>query len=54
MDTYDVVIIGAGPAGLNCAKKLSEADKTVLLVEKNTEIGPKVCAGGITKYTYDY
>lgn len=48
MAKYDVAIVGAGPAGLNCAKILGDAGKKVLLVEKNKVIGPKVCAGGLT------
>lgn len=49
MEFYDVVIVGAGPAGLACAQKLGEAKKKVLLLEKNKIIGPKVCAGLLTK-----
>ena len=45
---YDVIIIGAGPAGLSAAKILAENGKTVLVLEKNKVIGPKVCAGGLT------
>lgn len=45
---YDVVIVGAGPAGLSCAKELGGSNLKVLLAEKNKIIGPKVCAGGIT------
>lgn len=45
---YDVIIIGAGPAGLNCAKILGDNNKQVLLLEKNSVIGAKVCAGGLT------
>ncbi len=45
---YDVIIIGAGPAGLSCAKELQESGKSVLLVEKNHKVGPKICAGGLT------
>jgi len=45
---YDVIIIGAGPAGLNCAKILGDKGKKVLLLEKNTVIGSKVCAGALT------
>lgn len=48
MEFYEVIIIGAGPGGLSAAQKLSEAGKKVLLLEKNNEIGPKVCAGGLT------
>ncbi|MCK5491367.1 MAG: NAD(P)/FAD-dependent oxidoreductase [Candidatus Pacebacteria bacterium] len=47
MDNYDVVIIGAGPAGLRCAEMLAKSDKTVLLLEKNKVVGPKVCGGGL-------
>lgn len=45
---YDVVIVGAGPAGLNCAEVLAKGGKTVLVLEKNSEVGPKICAGGLT------
>jgi geranylgeranyl reductase len=45
---YDVVIIGAGPGGLSCCLELQKAKKSILILEKNKEIGPKVCAGGLT------
>lgn len=45
---YDVIIIGAGPAGLKCAQELNGSDLSVLLIEKNKVIGPKICAGGLT------
>lgn len=48
MEKYDVIIIGAGPAGLSCAKQLGNSNLKVLLAEKNSVIGPKVCAGGLT------
>lgn len=48
MESYEVIIVGAGPGGLACATKLAEAGKKVLLLEKNNEIGPKICAGGLT------
>jgi len=48
MESFDVVIIGAGPAGLKCAETLGNSKFKVLLLEKNSEIGPKVCAGGLT------
>ena len=49
MEKFDVIIVGAGPGGLRCAEILSKTDKKVLLLEKNPEIGPKVCAGGLTR-----
>lgn len=45
---YDVIIVGAGPAGLSCAAKLAQNGINTLVIERNSEIGPKVCAGGIT------
>ena len=54
MESYDVIIIGAGPAGLNCAEKLAKANKKVLLLEQNKIIGPKVCAAGLTNQDLKY
>lgn len=45
---FDVVIIGAGPGGLACAKKCAENGLHTLVLERKDEIGNKVCAGGIT------
>jgi geranylgeranyl reductase len=44
----DILIIGAGPGGLACAKVLAEQGRRVLVLERRQDIGPKVCAGGIT------
>jgi len=45
---YDVVIIGAGPAGSTAARTAAEAGLGVLLVEKRQEIGSPVrCAEGV-------
>lgn len=54
MESYEVIIIGAGPAGLNCAQHLAEAGKKVLLLEQNAVIGPKTCAGGLTGPDLEY
>jgi len=53
MKKFEVVIIGAGPAGLSAAKVLTEGGKKVLVLEKNQEIGPKICAGGLTFKDFD-
>ncbi|MFV0437319.1 MAG: NAD(P)/FAD-dependent oxidoreductase [Desulfopila sp.] len=45
---YSVVIAGAGPAGLACARILAENHIDVLVIERKAIIGPKPCAGGIT------
>ncbi len=48
MESFDIVIVGTGPAGLKCAETLGNSKYQVLLLEKNSEVGPKVCAGGLT------
>lgn len=50
---YNVVIVGAGPSGLRCAEILSTTDFPILLLEKNSVFGEKVCAGGITRKGFD-
>lgn len=35
MKKYDVIIVGAGPAGLSCAWYLSQRGKRCILLEKN-------------------
>ncbi len=46
--SYDVIIVGAGPAGLACAKICAEHGISVAVCERKSSIGEKVCAGGIT------
>lgn len=45
---YDVVIIGAGPAGLSCGAITAQHSLSTLILERKKKIGSKVCAGGIT------
>lgn len=44
---YDVVIVGAGPAGLKCGEILAQQGLKVIILEKNNVLGQKVCAGGM-------
>lgn len=37
--TYDTVIVGGGPAGLTAALYLAEAGKSVLILERNPQVG---------------
>jgi geranylgeranyl reductase len=48
MQSFSVIIVGAGPGGLACAKLLAEHGLDVLVLEKKPAAGPKVCGGGIT------
>ena len=45
---YDVLIIGGGPSGLACGKTTAQAGMKTLILERKTDIGKKVCAGGVT------
>jgi len=47
--SVDVLIVGAGPAGISCARALGGSPLRVLLLERNEAIGPKRCAGGLTR-----
>ncbi|MEN8244129.1 MAG: NAD(P)/FAD-dependent oxidoreductase [Thermodesulfobacteriota bacterium] len=49
VEHYNVIIVGAGPAGLECARVLQDSNLSVLILEKNDCIGPKPCAGGIVE-----
>ena len=49
MEHFDVVIVGAGPAGLRAAEILKNRKLSVLLLEKNEVVGRKICAAGITR-----
>jgi flavin-dependent dehydrogenase len=43
---YEVIVIGAGPAGSLAAAEAARAGKSVLIVEKDTEVGiPEHCGG---------
>jgi electron transfer flavoprotein-quinone oxidoreductase len=50
-DKFDVIIIGAGPAGIACAYTLARAGKNVLVIERGTTAGSKNVTGG-RFYTY--
>jgi geranylgeranyl reductase family protein len=46
--TYDVAIVGAGPAGSTAAYRLARAGASVLLLDKATFPRDKPCGGGVT------
>jgi predicted Rossmann fold flavoprotein len=46
MDPYDVVVIGAGPAGLFCSLQAGLSGDRILLLEKNKKPGEKLLLSG--------
>jgi digeranylgeranylglycerophospholipid reductase len=53
-DDYDVIVVGAGPAGSIAARDASRAGARVLMIEKRQEIGvPVRCGEGIAKVWLD-
>jgi len=53
MVKYNVIIVGAGPAGSYLAYKLKTKGINVLLLEKQKFPRYKACAGGLSKKAYD-
>ena len=44
---HDVLVVGAGPSGLNAARILSARGLDVLVLEKKKEVGEHIICAGI-------
>jgi predicted flavoprotein YhiN len=46
METFDVIVVGGGPAGMMAAGHAAEYGRRVLLLEKNSRLGKKLELSG--------
>jgi menaquinone-9 beta-reductase len=53
METADAVVVGGGPAGSTCARKLREAGFDVLVLDKAVFPRDKPCAGWVTPQVFE-
>ena len=53
MEKFDVVIIGAGPAGLTAGYELSKSDKKTLILEKKHQVGGLAETKVFGEFRYD-
>src|SRR4030042_4104484 len=52
---YDVVVVGAGPAGCVTARFVAESGAKVLIIERRQEVGvPVLCGEGISRKIDDW
>lgn len=49
-DRYDVIVVGAGPAGLTCARDLRAQGRSVLVVEARDRLGGRTVTGRLDGY----
>lgn len=53
MTNYDAVIVGAGPAGLLAAKKIAMKGFSVLVLEKDRDLGTRTCAEAVSVSAFE-
>jgi predicted Rossmann fold flavoprotein len=54
MDTWDIVIVGGGPAGLMAGARAAQRGKRTLLLEKNRRPGVKILVSGGTRCNFTH
>ncbi len=50
---YDAVVVGAGPAGLMAARKVASKDFSVLILEKEKDLGTRACAEAVSVSAFE-
>lgn len=51
---YDVIIVGGGAVGLYLAKKFTKKGNSVLVLERKTKIGGKLCSGLVSPHLFEF
>ncbi|MGB9590850.1 MAG: FAD-dependent oxidoreductase, partial [Candidatus Hydrothermia bacterium] len=53
MESYDAVVVGAGPAGSCAARELASRGHRVLVLERQRQVAGEIaCAEGITDFWF--
>lgn len=50
---YDAVVVGAGPAGLMAARKIAKKGFSVLILEKEKDLGVRACAEAVSSSAFE-
>lgn len=50
---YDAVVVGAGPAGLMAARKIAKKGFSVLVLEKERDLGTRACAEAVSSSAFE-
>ncbi len=50
---YDVIVVGSGPAGATCARRLAQVGLDVVMLEKHTHPRSKPCGGALSPRVLD-
>ena len=45
-DPWDVIIVGAGPAGMFAANEMADTDLSILIIDMGREVKKRICPLG--------